>query len=168
MKVKNIVLVGFMGTGKSTIARKLADRLGWNIIDTDQLVEKAEALSISEIFKSNGENYFRKVESKVIHEVMQRKKQVIATGGGAVLSDENRDIMLNNGLVVALKSDVKTIIERVSRDRNRPLLKGDVRKNVYELVEKRKHAYDFAHLQIDTSSSSMDEVLEEIIAYMNR
>lgn len=165
-KTNNVVLIGFMGTGKSTIARKLADRLGWAIMDSDQWIEASEGMSISKIFKIKGEAYFRQLESEAIQQIMKQKKQVIATGGGIVMVEGNQKCMMDNGLVVTLKADAKTIINRVSRDRNRPLLKGNVRGKVHQLLSERKNAYDFAHIQIDTSFSSIDDIVEQIIKHM--
>jgi shikimate kinase len=162
MKIHNVVLVGFMGTGKSTIGKYLADQLGWIHIDTDQRIETDEAVSIAEIFNLQGESYFREIESRVIREIMGQQGQVISTGGGAVLAEANRQQMLDNSLVVALTADEQTIINRVSRDRNRPLLQGDVRQKVSQLLEQREHAYDFAHMQIDTSNLSIEAVIQTI------
>lgn len=159
------MLVGFMGTGKSTIARKLAEKIGWTLVDTDQWIEAAEGMSIAQMFKEKGERYFREAEVAAISDILQGSHQVIASGGGAVLSAKNREAMLEHALVIALKADERTIVQRVSRDQNRPLLKGNVRQNVAKLLEERKHAYDFAHVQIDTSRSTIDETVAQIIAY---
>lgn len=163
MNTDNIVLIGFMGTGKSTIAKKLSDRLGWRYVDSDQYIEAVEGTSIAEIFELKGEAYFRQLESKAIREIMQQKQQVVSTGGGAVLALENIQHMVRNGTVVKLIADPQIIINRVSRDRNRPLLKDDVKETVYRLLEQRKHVYDFAHLQIDTSTLSIDDIVGGII-----
>lgn len=165
MSINNIMLIGFMGTGKSTIARRLAETLGWTLVDTDQWIEAAEGMSIAQLFKQKGESYFRSAEVAAIHDILQRSKQVIASGGGAVLNAKNREAMLKHALVIGLRADERTIIQRVSRDQSRPLLKDNVRHNVVKLLEERKHAYDFAHVQIDTSRSTIDETVAQILAY---
>ncbi len=169
MKNKNnIILVGFMGTGKSTIARKLAQHLNWTLVDTDQLIESSMNMSVNEIFQKKGENYFRAIESKAIADTLQAEKQVVSTGGGAVLLEKNREIMLDNGLVVTLKADLQTIIQRVEKDRNRPLIKGDIHFNVKALLEKRKYAYDFAPIHIDTSITSVGDTITQIAQYLEK
>lgn len=166
MKLRNIILVGFMGTGKSTIAQVLAEQLNWSMVDTDQRIEALANATIPDIFSSKGEVFFRQLESDVIREVMSQSKQVIATGGGAVLKQENREYMMKNGLVIALKADEETIIERVSSDSNRPLVQGDVKEKVHQLMQQRKAAYDFAPLQVDTSNKSIDEIIQFILLHI--
>ena len=161
---ENIVLVGFMGTGKSTLAEILAAKLGWTKIDLDHLIEKAEGRTIPQIFSSDGEPYFRKIETEALRRELEGQSgRIIATGGGAVLSEENRSVMLACSTVVALKADMQTIISRVNNDPNRPLLRGNAEKSVPELLEKRKHAYDFAPYQIDTTDKTAEQIAEEII-----
>ncbi|MEF3303922.1 shikimate kinase [Paenibacillus sp. GYB003] len=158
--MRNIVLVGFMGTGKSTVAAELAQRLGWSRIDLDASIERAEGKSIPELFAERGEAYFRAAETEALRrELVGRSRQVVATGGGAVLAEGNRDIMLANGLVVALTATAETIISRVHNDPNRPLLRGNAEKSVPELMEQRKHAYDFAHVRIDTTDKTVEQIV---------
>src|SRR5690606_2725227 len=99
----NIVLIGFAGTGKTTVSKLLAARLsGWHVVDTDALIEAREGKTIPELFSGQGEAYFRSVEQQVIADVMQRSQQIISTGGGAVLHEENRQWMTQHGWVIAL------------------------------------------------------------------
>jgi len=161
--MNNIVLVGFMGSGKSTVGKKLADKLGWTFTDTDARVEREQMTSISELFRRHGEAYFRELESRVLEDVLAEGQQVVATGGGIVLAERNRLRMLECGLVVALKAEASEVIRRVSSDRSRPLLQGDVGERVRTLMEQRKHAYDFAHISIDTSALGVDQVIELIV-----
>ncbi len=163
MKSDNIVLVGFMGTGKSTIAKLLAKQLAWTLVDTDDLVEQKQGRTISELFQTRGESYFRKVESDVLREVMAEKRQIVATGGGSVLLPENRRYMLDNGFVVALTADEDTIIRRVRHDKSRPLLQGGVEEKVGKLLAERKHVYNFADISMDTSFSNFDEMVQQIM-----
>lgn len=164
MKSRNIILVGFMGTGKSTVGRALAQHLKWTFIDTDQGIEQEAGMSIPTIFEQYGEHYFRDLESKVIARTVAGEHQVIATGGGAVLREENRKAMLSGGLVVALKADSATIISRVREDTNRPLLAGDLESKVQSLLKERERAYDFAQMVIDTSALSVSEIVQLIQA----
>lgn len=161
--VDNIILVGFMGTGKSSVSHVLAARLGWNRIDTDVEIERRDGRSIPEIFENEGESAFRSIESEVIQNVLLGSRQVVATGGGAVLAEANREIMLKRGFTVALKASAEKIIERVRSDSARPLLKGNLEGRVKQLLEDRKHAYDFAHMQIDTSGLDVRSVAERIM-----
>ncbi|MCS7459396.1 shikimate kinase [Paenibacillus doosanensis] len=166
MEPSNIVLVGFMGTGKSTVGKTLASRLGWKFVDTDALIEERQGMSISDIFATAGEKAFRDIESETIAITLDGTRQVIATGGGAVLAEQNRKVMQARGWVVALTADAETIISRVSQDQNRPLVQGDVKERVHTLLETRKHAYDFAGKRIDTGSLSVEEIVAEIVAAM--
>lgn len=161
---KNIVLIGFMGTGKSTVGAALAARLGYKLVDTDEQIVLREQKAIPDIFSEHGESYFRKVESEVIRDVMQGSRQVVSTGGGAVLAAENRERMLAGGFVVALTAELETIAERVGQTSDRPLLQGDVRERIRSLLEARKNAYDFAHYTIATDKLSVDEIAERILA----
>jgi shikimate kinase len=161
---KNIVLVGFMGTGKTTIGRRLAERLQWTFADTDASIEQRAGARIPEIFAQHGEAYFRQLEEGVIKDIMLGSKQVVATGGGAVLAETNRLAMLGGGFVVALTATPETIIDRVKNDKNRPLLQGNVEDRVHSLLEQRKEAYGFAHLMIDTTSLDEEEIVSLILA----
>jgi shikimate kinase len=159
----NIVLVGFMGTGKSTVGQKLAERLGWSFQDSDAALEEEHQTSISDLFRIHGESHFRSLESKTLEHILARKGQVVATGGGAVLAESNRTCMLQNGFVVALKASPETIIHRVSSDTSRPLLQGNLEERVHTLLEGRKSSYDFAHTVIDTTDLTTDQIVELII-----
>ncbi|GAA3407207.1 shikimate kinase [Paenibacillus hodogayensis] len=162
--MRNIVLIGFMGTGKSTVAAALAERLGWNRVDLDTSIEEAENATIPQLFADKGEPYFRRAETEALkRELDGREGQIVATGGGAVLAEENRGIMLANGLVVALTADIGTILQRVQNDPNRPLLRGNAEQAVPELLERRKHAYDFAPVRIDTSDKTVEQIAAEIV-----
>lgn len=157
------MLIGFMGTGKTTVGAALSERLGWRFVDTDEEIVSRENMSIPELFAARGEPYFRDVEAEVIAGVLERKKQVVSTGGGAVLRPGNRSAMLAGGFVVALTAPYETLIERLRGDANRPLLAGDEEERVRRLLEERKDAYSFAHLAIDTSSCSVREAVQTII-----
>ncbi|WP_308634533.1 shikimate kinase [Paenibacillus silvisoli] len=159
----HVVLVGFMGTGKSTVSKQLANRLRCGTADIDAEIVQREGQAIADIFAARGEAAFRLAETEALADVLGRSETlVIATGGGAVLAERNRTMMLQGSFVVALTADPEKIIARVSEDPARPLLQGDVRERVYKLLEDRKHAYDFAHLTVDTSNLSVEQVVEQI------
>lgn len=164
MSEKAIILVGFMGTGKSTVAQQLAARLGWRKVDLDLAIEENQGCSIPELFTSRGEPYFRQLETDVLKQTLEGSEGiVVATGGGAVLAEANRKTMLASGLVVALTATVESILSRVQNDPNRPLLQGNAAESVPKLLESRKHAYDFAHMHIDTTEKSVDEIVGLIV-----
>lgn len=163
-QLKKLVLIGFMGTGKSTVSRLLAGKLGWKRVDGDEEIERLEEKTISDIFAADGEVGFRVIETRVLETILTSGEYaVVATGGGAVLSEVNRKLMLNNGFVVALKASPEQIIARVKTDTERPLLQDDAAERVNLLLAQRKHAYDFAHLTVDTTNMSAEEVVETIL-----
>lgn len=161
-EIRNIVLIGFMGTGKSTVGKKLARMLSWTFIDTDICIEDREKKTIPDIFRDHGEAYFRKVESEVIEQVMNQSNQVVSMGGGAVLLEGNRKSMMDNGLVITLTAPPEVIIQRVQGNPDRPLLQGDLKERVYTMMELRQGAYDFAHVKIDTHHNSSEEIAAQI------
>ncbi|MEO3947576.1 shikimate kinase [Gorillibacterium sp. CAU 1737] len=160
----NLILVGFMGTGKSTIGRLAADRLGYAYRDSDQEVERATGMTIPEIFAEKGEDFFRDKETAVLHKLLRNNRQVISTGGGSVLREENRRLMLEHGVVAELIASKETIIRRVSKDRNRPLLAGDVRERVAALLTQRAGAYAFAHHHLETDGYAPEDVVELLLS----
>jgi len=162
---KNIILIGFMGTGKTTVGQRLADMLGWTFTDTDKQIEELAGKSIPEVFAEHGEEYFRQLETEVIHRISSQDRLVVSTGGGAVLKAANREAMLRSGLVVALKADAETIISRVRGDTNRPLLAGDLEGKVNQLLQERAGAYDFAHVTIDTSNMAVEDIVRVILTH---
>jgi shikimate kinase len=163
VKQRNIILVGLMGTGKSTVGKALSAKLGWSFVDSDASIEQREQMSISDIFAQKGEPAFRDIEAQVIAELVRDSGQVLATGGGAVLAEANRRVMQENGLVVALTATADTIIARVSEDKNRPLVQGNVAERVQAIMEQRKHAYDFADIKIDTTDVSVEQIVDRIL-----
>jgi len=165
-KPRNIVLVGFMGTGKSAVARELAGRLGWAAVDTDALVEQAAGASVGEIFDRQGEPAFRKLESDVIEKLShQGGSSVIATGGGAVLQDRNWTALRRLGPVVALTALTDTILERTQKGRTRrPLLEvKDPRAEIEARLGARAAHYAKADHQVATDGKTPKEVGREIL-----
>ncbi|MFC5403164.1 shikimate kinase [Cohnella soli] len=160
---RNVIIVGFMGTGKSTVSRLLAEKLGWESKDTDEEIEKAAGKSIKAIFAEDGEQAFRDLESNVLQVMLRRSNQVVATGGGAVLREKNRETMLKGGWVVALTADRETLLARVTSAAaagTRPLLEGDAGERIDALLEARRHAYDFAQETVDTSARTPQELAD--------
>ena len=132
-KNKNIVLIGYMGCGKSTVGRKAAKALGYTLLDTDVLIEKEEGMSIAKLFEAKGEEYFRKKETETIKRLIAGKKgNIIATGGGLPMTEGNPELLKELGTVIYLKAENETLVKRLSNDRARPLLKNV---NLQEKVE---------------------------------
>jgi shikimate kinase len=164
----NIFFIGFMGTGKSTVGRALTERIGWKLVDTDQEIISREKRSIPEIFASQGEAYFRELESQVIADVARNDNQVVTTGGGAVLRQENLRHMRNNGFIISLHATPEAIIERVRKQSDRPLLQqGELSERVHRLLRERAGLYDQADLIIDTTSLTVSEIVEQILRAPN-
>ena len=160
---KNIILTGFMGVGKTRVGTQLAKDLGYTFVDTDALIEADQHLTITSIFAEQGEPYFREVEAKIIREVTQRESQVVATGGGAMIRDLNRDAFKRAGLVVCLTASPEVIYERIRHETQRPLLRTpDPLATIKELLESRAKFYSQADVTIDTSEKSVDDVITAI------
>ncbi len=168
---KNVILTGFMGTGKTSTGKRLASRLGFAFLDLDQYIEEQEGRSIPEIFAGQGEAYFRAAEKKAAAQAAARSNTVIATGGGTVKDPENVACLRRNGVIVCLTADVDTIVARTSRRGQRPVLdkSGDDRRQaVQELLESRRQMYEQADYTVDTSQRSPMEIAEEICGMLKR
>jgi shikimate kinase len=160
---KNIILTGFMGVGKTSVGTQLAKDLAYTFVDTDTLIEADQNMAITAIFAKLGEPYFREVEAKIIQEVMGRENQVVSTGGGAVIRDENRAAFKKAGFVVCLTARPEVILERIRHETHRPLLQTrDPRAKIKELLDGRAQFYAQADAVIDTSEKSVDAVIREI------
>ena len=163
----NIVLVGFMGTGKSTVGRVIAQKLEFHFIDTDDVIEQTSKAKISDIFAEHGEDYFRDLESQAVKSVALMKNQVVATGGGVVLRSSNIDLLRTGGPIFCLNATPKAIWDRVRSSRSRPLLRGpEPLKKIEMLLDKRAPYYALADHQIETTGVSVDRVADEIISYI--
>ncbi|MDP3790830.1 MAG: shikimate kinase [Candidatus Omnitrophota bacterium] len=162
---KNIILVGFMGSGKTTIAIKLSHRLGMNYISIDDMIEKREKATINEIFTKKGEDYFRNVESEVLSEACATDNAIIDAGGGAVLRDENWANMKASGVTICLMADEETIMARTKKYKHRPLLNvEDPKQKIRSLLAKRAPFYAKADHCIDTGIFTVNQVVDKIVS----
>ncbi len=158
--MKNIVLVGFMGTGKSAIGRRLAKELKLKYVNTDEIIEEQERRPISEIFAKEGEPYFREIEKKVVREVSSMDGVVIATGGGVVLDSGNMENLAKCGVIICLNASPEVILERTKRYTllNIP----DPLARIKELLKERDPYYKKADFQVDTTDKRLEAVVKEI------
>lgn len=162
--MKNIILTGFMGSGKTEVGKELSSMLGYTFIDVDEEIVKSENMPITEIFRQFGEPYFRDIETKIIKAVSSLKSAVIATGGGAVLRKENTDALRENGIIVWLKARAETILKRTSNDSSRPLLQvPNPLEKIKELLTYRAPFYEKADIIIDTEDKTPLKIAEEIL-----
>ena len=166
--MKNIVLVGFMGTGKSVVGKRLAKQLNMEFVSTDDIVEKKENRTIAKIFEESGEPYFRKIEKEAVKEISGLDNAVIAAGGGVVLDEENMSSLRKNGVIICLNAAPQVIYERTKKHKHRPLLNVDnpVQK-IKELLDSRSAFYARADYQIDTSDKSIMKVTEDVVKAIN-
>ena len=162
--MKNIVLTGFMGTGKTAVGKILSQKLGFILIDADTEIEREQKTTITDIFNRLGEAAFRDMESAMIKRLSVLKKTVLSTGGGAVLRAENMDALRKNWIIVCLEASPETILSRTSTSKDRPLLQvADPLQKIRELYDFRKPYYEKADIIIDTDDISPLQVAEEII-----
>ncbi len=165
---RSIVLVGMMGSGKSSIGRRLAAALELPFNDADTAIEQAAGMTIEDIFRVHGEPYFREGEERVIRRLLEAGSQVLATGGGAVLSDRTRQQIAKHGVSIWLKAPVDLLFQRVSRRDNRPLLKtADPRGVLARLLTERTPFYSAADLTVESREAPHESVVEEIIAHIS-
>jgi shikimate kinase len=164
---KNIVLVGFMGCGKSTVGRELHQRLGYRLMDLDQLIEETMGKKITEIFREEGESAFRDFETLQLKEISKQSdtRHIISTGGGIIIRPENRILLRKLGYVVWLRTSEDVIFERTSRNRDRPLLnQPNAREMISSLMAEREPWYrETAHLTIDTAGLESHEIAAGIL-----
>ena len=165
MKNKKIFLVGLMGSGKTTIGKFLAKKLNYYFIDSDLLIEEKTGVKVPLIFEYEGETGFRKREAKILSEVVEKENIVLSTGGGIILAKENRQKLSNNGFVIYLNADIEELVERLTGDKNRPLLKNvDIRSKLCELLDQRSALYEsVADYIINTKNKRVSEIASEII-----
>ena len=163
MKADKLYLVGFMGAGKTSVARALGRRMGWRVEDVDHRIEAREHQRVAEIFATQGESYFRSVERSVLQELLPQRHVIVATGGGTFVDPENRVAMLADGAVAWLDVPLERVIERVPADGRRPLASD--RTQMEQLYASRGAAYAQAHVRID-ASRPVPEIVERILEWI--
>lgn len=163
MRADKLYLVGFMGAGKSTVARALAKRLDWKIEDIDERIERRERRGIPAIFRQEGEPYFRAIERDELIALLPQRGTVVATGGGTVVDAGNRELMLRDGAVVWLDAPFATILDRVPVDGRRPLAAD--RLEMERLYNQRLMAYRQAHLRVD-AGGSVEDLVDQIVEWL--
>lgn len=165
-----IILIGFMGVGKTSVGKQLAKKLNFNFIDTDYEIERLTNKSIPDIFEQYGENYFRKLENSILEKFVKNEDIVMATGGGIITTKENYNILKNEENVIFLDGSVETIINHVQNERNqRPLLKEseNLSKKIEELLSIRYEKYiEVSDILIDINGKNIDEVISQILVYI--
>lgn len=165
--MNNIILVGFMGTGKSVVGKKLATKLNRDFVELDDMIELKEKRPIKDIFEKKGESYFRLVEKEVVKEASSRKNIVISAGGGAIIDEENFKNLKNSGTIICLKASPETILKRTDGLKTRPLLNvQDPKKKIEELLKKREPYYNKADFSIDTDNLSIGDIVLKIMSLL--
>lgn len=168
--MNNIILIGFMGSGKTSVGKQLAKKLKYTFCDTDQLIEKENKTSVQDIFATNGEEYFRKLETTTIRELYgSMTKTILSTGGGLPITEGNGQLLRRLGYVIYLKASKETLLKRLQGDTSRPLLVGDhVEERVENLLRLRTPLYEkVAHLTVTTDQKKFYEIIDEIISLCN-
>ncbi len=168
--MQNLILIGPMGSGKTTVGKQLAKRTRMDFVDSDHMIEDRCGVSISTIFDIEGEEGFRKRETKMLAELVDRTGIVLATGGGAIISEENRILLRKSGFVVYLKTSIETQLSRTQKNQNRPLLDDvDAEKKLTQLMDERGALYEQeADLVVTSGDRMVSKVVEEILAAIDK
>lgn len=167
---RNLALIGFMGSGKTTIGRLTARRLDLQFLDTDVLLEERYGMSVRELFTANGETEFRRLEKLLIDDLCSRSGLLIATGGGVVLNQENVSMLRKNCLVLLLQAEPQTLLSRIGNAESRPLLASapSPMERISELLIERGEAYrQAAHCKINSDLLDADETVERVVTLYN-
>lgn len=168
LKKTNLYLVGMMGAGKTTIGRKLANRLGYHFFDTDALIEQSTGQKVNELFAKEGEAGFREIETQVLAQISSHTNLVVATGGGIVTQQMNWSY-LHHGVVIWLDVPVPVLVSRLSGDTTRPLLKDvDLSAKLTDLIEQRGHRYAMADIRIGYEGKSVGKTCDRILAALQQ
>lgn len=162
---KNIMLIGFMGAGKTTVSKELTKLTGKKEVDMDAYIVEKEGRSINDIFEKYGEAYFREIETKYLEEIQKDSGVIVSCGGGAVLKDENVRIMKENGVIFLLTATPKTTLSRVQNSKDRPILNGNMNiEFITQLMNKRKDRYlSVADVIVETDDKAVRVIAEEIL-----
>ena len=168
-KYKNIYLIGLMGSGKTTLGKILSKKLDKHFYDSDQVIEEKLGVNVPMIFEYEGEAGFREREKDILKELVSKQNIVLATGGGIILSESNRDLLAKNGIVIYLKSNQKDLVLRMKNDKTRPLLKnGNVELIIKKLCQEREPLYEeIADFKVATKNKRIYEVVNEIVRIIN-
>ena len=163
--MKKITLIGMMGSGKTTLGKILSEKTNISAIDIDELIEQNENSTITDIFKTQGEEYFRKIEAKTIKELINSTNpQILSLGGGAFENEQTRELLLKNSTVIYLETTPEEIFRRIQKTNNRPLLKNNMTiEKINEIITKRKDNYNLAHHKILTDGKTPSKIAEEIL-----
>ena len=168
-KYKNIYLIGLMGSGKTTLGKILSKKLDKHFYDSDQVIEEKLGVDVPMIFEYEGEAGFREREKDILRELVNKQNIVLATGGGIILSESNRELLAKNGIVIYLKSNQKDLVLRMKNDKTRPLLKnGNVELIIKKLCQEREPLYEeIADFKVVTKNKRIYEVVNEIVRIIN-
>ena len=165
MRADKVYLVGFMGAGKTTVARALGKRLDWKVEDIDACIEREERRDIPTIFRQDGEPYFRARERAVLIGLLPERGAVVAAGGGTFADPSNRELMLRDGAVVWLDVPFSTVVARIPQDGRRPLASD--RLEMEQLYNQRLAAYRQAHLRVDAGRGSVEELVDAVVEWLD-
>jgi shikimate kinase len=161
---RNIALTGFMAVGKSAVGRTLAKKLRRRFLDLDKVIEKAEGMKVRDIFAQKGQPYFRQREKEALAHVLQHGGQVIATGGGVIMDDENLKLLRERALLICLTASTDALVKRAGNGGKRPLLRGaDRKERIEELLREREAKYAQADAIVDTTDLSIEQVVETVL-----
>ena len=162
--MKTIVLIGMMGSGKTTIGKLLGEKLTLRSIDIDVIIEQNEKRTVSEIFQNEGEKYFRNIERETIKKNFTNKDLIISLGGGAFEDQLTQELLLKNSTVIYLKTSPNVILERIKNNTNRPLLKNQMTvEKIQSIILQRQKNYELANITILTDNKNTDKIVEEIV-----
>lgn len=162
--MKTIVLIGMMGSGKTTIGKLLGEKLTLRSIDIDVIIEQNEKRTVSEIFQNEGEKYFRNIERETIKKNFTNKDLIISLGGGAFEDQLTQELLLKNSTVIYLKTSPNVILERIKNNTNRPLLKNQMTvEKIQSIILQRQKNYKLANITILTDNKNTDKIVEEIL-----